>query len=82
MKAMTTASWQRAKDFYGGLKDELEVQYPGWYFKLHTETLKYALGDPTKDNNWGFNDASNNHRGEHGVLYGEYFGVTIGGYKW
>lgn len=77
-----TESWLRARAVYKKLEAELKVRYPSWYFMMHTETFRYSLGDPTKDNDWGWSDAMKNHRQEHGILYGEFFGTSIGGYKW
>jgi len=74
-------AFERAQSLYAQLRAGLAVRVPGFYFLVHTSTLLFALGDPSKDEKGGYSDAMKNFREQHGDRNGQYFGVKISGTK-
>lgn len=65
--------------FYERKKHVAVSKYPGWYLLVQVRTLRYAVGDPSRDDKGGYADAFEKFRAHFGDDddNGQYFGTLI-----
>lgn len=83
MKESIHKKWLALSARGNEIKHEYGKQYPGMYLLMCVHTQRFAIGDPRKDEQGGYKDASDNFDAKYGSLrnvgerWRDFFGTPL-----